>query len=61
MPTVDPDTAVLHKGYEPIKTLRTYRMLDQKDDVYFGMNLINKTPNGKLRVGDTVQILDWHP
>jgi uncharacterized protein YcbX len=47
--TIDPLTAV--RGKEPLKTLATFRLQDQK--VWFGMNLIHDAA-GVLRVGDAV-------
>ncbi len=47
--TVDPLTG--ERGKEPLRTLATYRLDDQK--VWFGMNLIHDG-TGVLRVGDAV-------
>jgi uncharacterized protein YcbX len=52
VPTIDQDTAVA--GVEPIKTLATYRTVNQK--VMFGQNLIALNA-GVLRVGDAVEIV----
>lgn len=52
VPTIDQDTAIA--GVEPIKTLATYRTVNQK--VMFGQNLIASNA-GVLRVGDVVEIV----
>ncbi len=51
IPTVDPETAT--KGQEPLRTLSTYRLVDNQ--VLFGQNIIPSHP-GTLRVGDQVEI-----
>lgn len=51
VPTVDQDTAIA--GHEPIKTLATYRTINQK--VMFGQNLIAASA-GVLHIGDAVEI-----
>ena len=45
------------RGKEPLKTLATFRR-DQTDptDVNFGINLINETKQGLIRVGDEVSL-----
>jgi uncharacterized protein YcbX len=53
VPTIDQDTAIA--GVEPIKTLATYRTVNQK--VMFGQNLIASSA-GVLRVGDVVEIVE---
>jgi uncharacterized protein YcbX len=58
LPTIDPDCGKLDPDYEPIKTLRTYRKFG--DETMFGMNLINMTHGGTLRVGDTLRVEEWH-
>ena len=52
VPTIDQETAVA--GREPIKTLASYRTVNQK--VLFGQNLIASNA-GVLRVGDAVEII----
>lgn len=47
MTTIDQQTGI--KGIEPLKTLSTYRKLD--NHIHFGTNLIC-TKNGKISVGD---------
>lgn len=54
--TIDPETS--QKGKEPLKTLATYRRLDNK--ILFGQNVLAETP-GMLRVGDPVQVLERRP
>lgn len=49
--TINQDTA--EKGSEPLKTLATYRTVDNK--VMFGQNMI-ATSFGELKVGDQVQL-----
>ncbi len=51
--TVDPDTGI-PQGPEPLRTLATFRRRDNK--VYFGQNVVHRGP-GRLRVGDTVQVI----
>jgi uncharacterized protein len=52
MTTVDQDKGL--KGNEPLKTLSTYRMMNNK--VYFGQNMIALEP-GVIQVGDSIEIL----
>ncbi|RRB02604.1 MOSC domain-containing protein [Larkinella rosea] len=54
--TIDPQTGT--KGKEPLKTLATYRRLDNK--ILFGQNVLAEHP-GKLRVGDPVRVLERRP
>ena len=51
MTTIDQQTAV--KAKEPLRTLSTYRMKDNK--IYFGQNLLYHG-SGTIRVGDVVTI-----
>ena len=51
IPTINQETAV--KGKEPLKTLATYRTLN--NNVYFGQNLLHHG-EGSIRVGDTIQV-----
>lgn len=44
----------IEKGKEPLKTLATYRMKNNK--IYFGQNVIPATV-GKIRIGDNITIL----
>jgi hypothetical protein len=50
--TINPDTAA--KGKEPLRTLATYRMENNK--IYFGQNLLHKG-NGMIQVGDAIQVI----
>ncbi|RAJ94295.1 hypothetical protein LX87_04181 [Larkinella arboricola] len=54
--TIDPETA--RKGKEPLKTLATYRRLDNK--LLFGQNVLAET-SGTLRVGQPVTVLERRP
>jgi len=47
------------RGVEPLRTLATFRR-DPRDptDVIFGVNLVNESKSGVLRVGDPVTVLD---
>jgi uncharacterized protein YcbX len=49
--TVDTETG--EKGQEPLRTLATYRSIDNK--IMFGQNVLHAT-NGSLHVGDAVNI-----
>ena len=40
VPTVDPDTGTRRRGYEPIKTMKTYRS-DADGEVYCGQNIVH--------------------
>jgi len=51
--TVNQDTA--EKNEEPLKTLSTYRSVNNK--VYFGQNLLHEG-NGIIKVGDEIEILE---
>lgn len=53
MTTVDQETG--KNGKEPLRTLSTYRTLNNK--VYFGQNMI-ALGNGKVRIGDQIQPLE---
>lgn len=54
--TTDQETAA--RGKEPLRTLAAYRR-DATDptDVNFGTNLIHETKQGRVRVGDAVELL----
>lgn len=46
------------RGKEPLRTLATFRRnVDDPADVNFGVNLINETKTGTVRVGDEVMLL----
>lgn len=51
--TVNQDTA--EKNEEPLKTLSTYRSVNNK--IYFGQNLLHEG-NGIIKVGDEIEILE---
>ena len=51
--TVNQDTA--EKNEEPLKTLSTYRSVNNK--VYFGQNLLHEG-NGIIKIGDEIEILE---
>jgi uncharacterized protein YcbX len=52
--TIDQDSGV-RAGPEPLKTMATYRTLDNK--VLFGQYLIAQAAGGRLRVGDKVSVI----
>jgi len=52
--TIDQDRGV-RRGPEPLKTLATYRTIDNK--VLFGQYLIAQAAGGRVRVGDRVRII----
>lgn len=52
MTTIDPQTA--HKGKEPLKTLATYRRVENK--ILFGQNVM-ASAEGVVRVGDNIEVL----
>ena len=52
IPTINPHTAT--KGKEPLRTLTTYRMKNNK--IYFGQNLVHQG-NGVINVGDTIEVI----
>lgn len=52
MTTINQDS--LEKGKEPLKTLHTYRMMNNK--VYFGQNVLHAA-TGTLKTGDEVKII----
>lgn len=54
VPTVDPDTGSRRRGYEPIKTMKTYRS-DADGEVYCGQNIVHLY-NGVVNVGDAVTV-----
>lgn len=47
-----------HKGKEPLKTLSTYRMSNNK--IYFGQNLLHQGV-GIIRVGDRIDVKELKP
>jgi len=51
--TIDPETG--QKGKEPLRTLATYRSLNNK--IYFGQNAIPAAV-GRLRVGEPVEVIE---
>jgi len=52
--TVNQDTT--EKNEEPLKTLSTYRSVNNK--IYFGQNLLHEE-NGMVKVGDEIEILEF--
>eukprot|EP00912_Choanoflagellata_sp_UC4_P001903 UC4_evm3s1221 len=56
LPSVDPDTGVRNKAFEPLKTLRTFRQ-DEKGEVNFGINAIHRHAGGMINVGDVVEVI----
>ena len=52
MTTINQQNAT--KGKEPLKTLSTYRMKNNK--IYFGQNILHQQ-NGAISVGDTINII----
>ncbi len=58
--TTDQHTA--ERGLEPLRTLATYRRdPEQPTHINFGMNLINESKSGSLRLGDTISPTGAHP
>jgi uncharacterized protein YcbX len=51
--TIDPETA--EKGKEPLKTLATYRRVNNK--ILFGQNVVTKQ-NGLIKQGDPISLLE---
>lgn len=43
---------------EPIETMRSFRALNEDNDVFFAQNAIPLGKAGKIKVGDTVRILE---
>jgi uncharacterized protein YcbX len=65
IPTIDPSTSTHTKGYEPIRTLRTYRTdcVPKKKSapgVYFGQHFI-QGGFGTVRIGDKVSVMKTGP
>jgi uncharacterized protein len=54
--TVNQDTS--ERGKEPLKTLATFRQLDNK--IYFGQNLLH-LDMGKISVGQKIEVLELNP
>lgn len=54
VPTVDPDTGLRRKGYEPIRSMKRYRV-PADGEVYCGQNLVHLY-NGTIKVGDPVVV-----
>jgi uncharacterized protein YcbX len=52
MTTIDPETGV--KGDEPLRTLSTYRKIDNK--ILFGQNVIAHN-EGRINEGDEIVLL----
>ncbi|MCU0447433.1 MAG: MOSC domain-containing protein [Microscillaceae bacterium] len=52
------DQATAERGKEPLKTLATFRQLNNK--IYFGQNLLHLNL-GKISVGQKVEILELNP
>lgn len=58
--TVDPYTALLDKGLEPLKTLTSYRKEADGNNVIFGENMLALN-SGVIKIGDEVEILETKP
>ena len=59
LPNVNPATGVRH-GSEPNKTLKTYRRIDEGDpkNACLGMQMVPASVNSKIKVGDTIEVLE---
>ena len=59
LPNVDPQTGIAHK-LEPYKTLRSFRCIDKgaSGKACLGMQMVPATAEAKIRVGDTIEILE---
>jgi len=46
-------------GDEPLRTLKTFRkgLLEGKDEVCFGQNLVQESNGGQVQVGQTIQVI----
>ena len=55
IPTIDPATGERHPDAEPLRTLASYRMRDNK--IYFGQNVI-PDGEGALAVGQVVEVIE---
>ena len=56
IPTIDQETGQ-KTGKEPTRTLSIYRTKNK--NILFGQNLIAEEAGGVVRVGDSVEILEW--
>lgn len=59
---VNPDNGVKNENFEPLKTLRTYRILDEYKHLFdkaplFGINLVSLN-SGIIKINDELKILD---
>jgi uncharacterized protein len=54
VPNIDPEKGILDKNKEPIKTLSTYRLKDNK--IILGRNVVH-TGTGSISVGDEIRLL----
>jgi len=56
--TVDFETGTF-AGDEPLRTLKTFRkgLLEGKDEVCFGQNLVQESYGGQVKVGQAIQII----
>ena len=54
--TINKDTS--EKGKEPLKTLASYRMKNNK--IYFGQNLVH-SGEGIVHIGDTIEVVERKP
>ena len=54
IPNIDPDTGILNKDKEPLKTLATYRT--KNGNINFGRNVIH-SGSGFIRVGDEIHLI----
>lgn len=55
MPTINQHTGVRDKNIEPLKTLRSYRLVGEQ--AMFGQNLICVEKSGVIRVGDVIKVI----
>lgn len=54
--TINPETAEAHKQQEPLKTLTSFRQVED-GDVMFGQNLVPLN-QGQIKMGDKVEVLE---
>ncbi|EPJ49258.1 MAG: hypothetical protein OFPI_25630 [Osedax symbiont Rs2] len=58
--TVDPNTQLLDKNVEPLKTLTSYRQEQDGTNVMFGENMLALN-SGSIKVGDKVEVIKTKP
>lgn len=58
MPAVDQTTGTIRSGKHPLPSLNKFRVLQKGRPPCFGVNMVNTSSGFKIKVGDTIEVLE---